>query len=41
MFNNSKILIELDKGGCKTMRKFTNDPGGGGWDISLDPGTCI
>ncbi len=28
MLNNSKILVELDKGGCKTMKQFTNDPGG-------------
>jgi len=69
MLNNSKILIELDKGGSKTMRKFKtdpgvgwhnepgggwkhnqepgtgwkmiSDPGGGGWDISLDPGTGV
>ncbi len=57
MLNNSKMLIDLDKGGGKTMREFTkdpgghkvtdpgigwhNEPGGGGWDISLDPGTGI
>ena len=69
MLNNSRILIELDKGRSKTMRQFIkdpgghkvtdpgggwkhnqepgtgwkmiSDPGGGGWDISLDPGTGI
>lgn len=28
MLKNSKILIELDKGGSKAMRQFTTDPGG-------------
>ncbi len=39
MLNNSRILIELDEGGSKTMRQFTNDPGG--WKAELDPGTGI
>lgn len=47
MLNNSRILIELDGGGSKTMRQFTKDPGGhkvtdpGGWKAELDPGTGI
>lgn len=35
MLNNSRILIELDKGGSRTMREFTTDPGG---HKVIDPG---
>lgn len=41
------MFIELDTAGRKTMKEFTNDPGGhkvsdpGGWKEELDPGTGI